>query len=379
MDELVFSNARLVLDTEIVSGSLRVVEGRIVAIDPTPCALPGAVDVEGDYLLPGLVELHTDSLERHLSPRPTVEWPIVPALASHDTQLVAAGITTVLDALRIGDFQDTDVRAKLVLKTMRSIDRARTQGWLRADHHLHIRCELGADDVLPTFERCLEASSVRLVSVMDHTPGQRQFRDIEKWKTYCRGKYELSETQIEADIGLRQNMAACYVAGNRRRIVALARGLGLKLASHDDTTLAHIEEAAEQGITIAEFPTTLEAAAAAHWHGMSTVAGAPNVVRGGSHSGNVSALELMRGGHLDALSSDYVPVSLLHAAFLLDREDGVTLPAAVAMVSRNPARMVGLDDRGEIAVGKRADLIRVHTEHGPPLVRTVWREGERVM
>lgn len=285
----------------------------------------------------------------------------------------------MLDALRIGDFHSTEARAELVLKTIRAIDRARAWGWLRADHLLHIRCELGADDLLAAFERCLDSSLLRLVSVMDHTPGQRQFRDVERWKIYCRGKFELSERQIEADIDLRKAMAARNVSGNRRRIVALARGRGLALASHDDTTLAHVEDAAEQGVTIAEFPTTLEAAAASRWHGMATVAGAPNVVRGRSHSGNVSAVELVRGGHLDALSSDYVPVSLLHGAFLLSREDGVSLPKAIAMVTRNPARMVGLDDRGEIAPGRRADLIRVRAEAGLPLVRTVWRQGERVI
>ncbi len=166
---------------------------------------------------------------------------------------------------------------------------------------------------------------------------------------------------------------------NRRALAALGRARGLPQASHDDGTLAHIEEARELGMTIAEFPTTVEAAAAARQHEMAVVMGAPNVVRGGSHSGNISAGALAAEGLLDILSSDYAPVSLLHAAFLLHGAGGMALPEAVAKVSRNPARALGLDDRGEIAPGKRADLARVCIVNGLPVPRQVWRAGSRVV
>lgn len=379
MGDMVLANARLVLDREVVTGSVQVSDGRIIAVDQGPCALTGAEDLEGDHLMPGLVELHTDNLERHLAPRPAVEWPAMPALMAHDAQLAAAGITTVLDALRLGDLEDSDMRTEIVCETMKAIAHARDEGWLRADHLVHIRCELAADDLVPAFGQCLDTPLLRLVSVMDHTPGQRQFRDVEKWKIYLRGKYEMDETEIESAIGRRQELAARNAQRNRREIIALARGRVAAIASHDDTTLAHVEEAAEQGITISEFPTTLEAAVAARCHGMTTIAGAPNVVRGGSHSGNVSVVELVRGRHLDALSSDYVPISLLHSAILLGEMDGMTLPETVRMVTSNPARMVGLKDRGQIDVGKRADLVRVRSDAGPPRVRTVWCRGERVL
>ena len=169
------------------------------------------------------------------------------------------------------------------------------------------------------------------------------------------------------------------VAGFRRSIAETCRDRGIVLASHDDATEAHIAEAAGLDLAIAEFPTTVEAAEAAHRHGLRTVMGAPNIVRGGSHSGNVSALDLAERGLLDALSSDYMPISLLHSAFLLHQRHGESLPSAIAKVSTNPARMVGLDDRGEIATGKRADLIRVAVEHGIPVVRQVWRTGVPVV
>jgi alpha-D-ribose 1-methylphosphonate 5-triphosphate diphosphatase len=172
---------------------------------------------------------------------------------------------------------------------------------------------------------------------------------------------------------------ARYAAPHRAHIARRAAELGLALASHDDATLAHVEEAVADGVAIAEFPTTLEAAAAAHDAGLAILMGAPNVVRGKSHSGNISATDLVRAGLLDILSSDYVPYALLQAAFILpQRVDGLTLPQALATVTLNPARAARLEDRGQIAAGKRADLVRVAVINGLPVVRGVWRGGRRV-
>jgi alpha-D-ribose 1-methylphosphonate 5-triphosphate diphosphatase len=167
-------------------------------------------------------------------------------------------------------------------------------------------------------------------------------------------------------------------ARHRQTIVERSRKAGVPIASHDDTTAEHVAEAVEEGISISEFPTSREAAELARRNGMAVIMGAPNLVRGGSHSGNVSTEELSREGLVDALSSDYVPASLLHAVFILHRRRGLELPAAMNLVSRNPAHMVGLHDRGEIAVGKRADLIRVSLSDDVPVVRGVWRQGQRV-
>jgi alpha-D-ribose 1-methylphosphonate 5-triphosphate diphosphatase len=225
----------------------------------------------------------------------------------------------------------------------------------------------------------LESPLSRLVSLMDHTPGQRQFTDIAKFYEYYQGRFGYNDAQMAEMIARGQAEAELFSGPNRRAIVAMCIQRNLKMASHDDATPEHVAESLGLGLTISEFPTTVLAAEAARAGGMTTIMGAPNVVRGGSHSGNVSAAELARLGLLDALSSDYVPVSLGHAAFKLHNDDGIALPDAVAKISLNPARMLGLTDRGEIAIGKRADLVRLSLLDGLPIVRQVWRAGERVI
>jgi alpha-D-ribose 1-methylphosphonate 5-triphosphate diphosphatase len=262
---------------------------------------------------------------------------------------------------------------------VQAIRTARADDRLRIEHFVHLRCELPSHDVLEHFEAFAELDVVRLASVMDHTPGQRQFRSLDDYKRFYKDKMGRSQAELDAYLAARQAEHDRHSAPNRAHIVRRARELGLPLASHDDTTLLHVEEGVADGVAISEFPTTLEAASAAHDAGLAILMGAPNVVRGKSHSGNISATDLVRAGLLDILSSDYVPFALLQAAFMLpQRVDGLDLSQALATVTRNPARAAGLDDRGEIAVGKRADLVRVRVVGGMPVIRSVWRQGERV-
>jgi alpha-D-ribose 1-methylphosphonate 5-triphosphate diphosphatase len=223
-------------------------------------------------------------------------------------------------------------------------------------------------------------ADVRLVSLMDHTPGQRQFRDEGKLRDYYRGKSG-GMTDAELDVLFAKRIAyqAAHAETNHRQLVDLARARKVPLASHDDTTPDHVAEAIRDGVALAEFPTTVEAAQALHAAGIHVLMGAPNLVRGGSHAGNIATQELARAGALDVLSSDYVPASLLMAALRLpEAVADIGLAAAVRMVSKTPAEAVGLSDRGEIAVGRRADLIRVRVAHDVPAVRSVWRSGQRV-
>lgn len=377
--ELVLTNARLVTPEAVFDGSLCIRGSRIHAVDTGPSRLPAAVDLAGDYLIPGLVELHTDNLEKHFSPRPGVRWPSLSAVVAHDAEIAAAGITTVFDALALGDVMEGSARVANLDEMTQALARASDDRLLRADHHLHLRCEVSYAGVLDLFHRHLEGPLVRLVSVMDHSPGQRQFASLDKYREYYRGKYGLSETELQEFIVSQKQASARYSAAHRAEVVAKCRARGLPLASHDDATGEHIAEAARLGMVIAEFPTTLEAARCARERGMHVMMGGPNVVRGQSHSGNVSARELARARLLDTISSDYCPASALHAAFLLGTGDGAyTLPEAVATVTANPARAAGLNDRGELAPGQRADLVRVRTARGIPLARQVWREGQRV-
>ncbi|MEQ9332050.1 alpha-D-ribose 1-methylphosphonate 5-triphosphate diphosphatase [Thalassobaculum sp.] len=378
--DLILSNARMVLADEVVLGTVHVADGRIAAVDTGGTAVPSAQDFGGDYLMPGLVELHTDNLEKHIQPRPKVHWPTSSALLAHDTQVVAAGITTVLDAIAVGGTLNDDIRDHIVRESAEAIRSFRAAGLLRADHHLHMRCEVANKDVLRLFEPFKDDPLVRLVSLMDHTPGQRQFVDIDKLRIYYQGKHAMSEAAFQQLILDRKESQKLYSDRHRRILVELAREAGHVLASHDDATEEHVDEAAGLGLTISEFPTTMAAARAARARGLRTIMGGPNVVRGGSHSGNVSAADLAEADVLDALSSDYVPASLLHGALLLHERHGMTLPGAIATVTRNPAAMVGLDDRGRIEAGARADLIRVkRLDDGVPVVRRAWRQGEQVL
>lgn len=379
--DTVLTNGRLVLADRVVEGTLVIRDGLIAAIDEGTSQAAGAVDLDGDYLVPGLIELHTDNVERHVTPRPGVIWPTAPALMAHDAEIAAAGITTVFDALRLGELRDDrdNDYIRQVNRIVAAIEKARSANAFRVDHRLHFRCELACDNAGSEFERYADHPLLGLVSVMDHTPGARQFADVSKYRQYFAGKYAMSKEEIDAFIATAIEAQARNADRHRRQIVAGCRARGIALASHDDATEAHVAEAVADGVRIAEFPTTVKAAEAAQTNGMMVLMGAPNLVRGGSHSGNVSALTLAELGLMHVLSSDYIPMSLIHAAFMLaDSTAGHDLPAAIATVSRDPARAVGLDDRGELAEGLRADLVRVRRHDGQEVVRTVWSAGQRV-
>jgi alpha-D-ribose 1-methylphosphonate 5-triphosphate diphosphatase len=373
------SNARIVTAEEEFLGSLSINGELIREASSGPTSVPGAQDWEGDYLLPGLVELHTDNMEKHLAPRPKVDWPIMPAIIAHDAQVAASGITTVLDALSVGDIDSDSLRNRTLSGCSEGLRAAAAAGVLRADHFLHLRLELAEENLLEMFAPFLHDERLKLVSLMDHTPGQRQWTDIGHYRTYVTGKRGWSQEKVDSTLDLLLERQRRYAGSNRRSIVerCTQRAVPVPLATHDDTTVAHVEEGVKDGVSISEFPTTLSAARAARAEGLGIIMGAPNMVRGGSHSGNISAAELARADLLDALSSDYVPASLLHAAFLLQGE-GFSLPKAVATVSRNPAAMVGLLDRGEIAPGLRADFIRVRLINDIPVIKSVWKAGRQI-
>jgi alpha-D-ribose 1-methylphosphonate 5-triphosphate diphosphatase len=376
----VIGNARIVLAERVIErGWVAFAQGRIAEFGEG--AAPGASeDAAGDLLMPGLVELHTDALEQHYAPRPTVQWDPVAAVVSYDGQLATCGITTVLDSLRVWTEETTEVAHGKAAMFAAAISTAREAKLLRADHFLHLRCEIPTPSVVEEARGLIDRPDVRLMSLMDHTPGQRQFRDEAKLRDYYRGKGAgMNDAQLDALFAQRLAYQQAYAADNLVAIVALAQRHGVPLASHDDTTPENVSDAIRDGVAVAEFPTTMEAARGLRQAGIGILMGAPNVVRGGSHSGNIAALDLAREGLLDILSSDYVPQSLLMAALQLsDRVATIDLAAAVRTVTKRPAEAVGLDDRGEIAVGKRADLIRVHVAGGIPAVRSVWREGCRV-
>jgi alpha-D-ribose 1-methylphosphonate 5-triphosphate diphosphatase len=232
--------------------------------------------------------------------------------------------------------------------------------------------------MLELFDPVADHPLVRMISLMDHSPGVGQYANIDFYKD-LRRRGGLEEEAIDRRIREMQEQRARTRDPNRRALLDRVRGRGIAIASHDDRTVEEVAENAADGICISEFPVTMEAAQAAKRVGMQVIAGAPNIVRGGSHSGNVAAADLVRAGAVDAFASDYVPPSLIEAAFQCSREAGISLPEAVAMVTDQPAQMVGLTDRGRLAPGLRADLVRIRLLHTLPVVRQVWHAGERVI
>jgi alpha-D-ribose 1-methylphosphonate 5-triphosphate diphosphatase len=379
-EPLVLTNARMVLADRVLEPGWLAAEGGVITECGSGRAPAGAVDMSGDFIIPGLIELHTDHIEAHYMPRPKVYWDPVAAVVSYDAQLAACGITTVLDSLRVWREEGiSDVGGEAAVLAD-AIAAARDADMLRCSHFLHLRCEVPMPDVVAEAKELINRPEVRLVSLMDHTPGQRQFRDPDKLRTYYRSKSGgLTDAELDVLFDERRAFAARHAAVNYHAIVELARARGARLASHDDTTLEHVAQSIADQVAIAEFPTTLEAARASHAAGIRVLMGAPNLVRGSSHSGNVGTAELAREGLLDVLSSDYMPASLLMAAFRLPQAvPAIDLPAAIRTVTQTPAEAVGLDDRGAIAVGKRADLLRVRLTRDIPVVRAAWRAGERV-
>ncbi|MGQ4275410.1 alpha-D-ribose 1-methylphosphonate 5-triphosphate diphosphatase [Terrihabitans sp. B22-R8] len=371
-------NAELVLADRVVRGWVAVENGAILEHGEGRAPERG-LDLGGDYLIPGLVELHTDHLESHYVPRPKVRWNPLGAVLAYDAQIAASGITTVFDSLRAGSDLDGGGLGADLMDLGDALDEARTSGLFRAEHLTHLRCEVPSPDLMESIEEFSACHRISLMSLMDHTPGQRQFRDIDKYLIYYMGKTGKSLQEFTHQMDRRIAENGEHSARNRPRVIAFARQHNVPLASHDDTTLDEVANSVEEGVSLAEFPTTLEAALALRENGIAVMMGAPNIIRGGSHSGNLAALDLAEHDGLDILSSDYVPASLLMAAFALRNLAGTDLSAAVRKVTRAPALASGLNDRGEIAPGLRADLVQVTMASDIPVVRRVWREGERVV
>ncbi|ETX27744.1 alpha-D-ribose 1-methylphosphonate 5-triphosphate diphosphatase [Roseivivax isoporae] len=378
MTETILSNARIVLDDEVIHGSLRLEDGRIAEIGGTS-SVAGAIDCDGDHLIPGLIELHTDNLERHIEPRPKVDWPHATAILAHDGELASAGITTVFDAMRVGSVVSgdrTDYR-RYARPVSRELLDLRDRGALRISHFLHLRAEICSETLLEELDEFGPEDRVGILSLMDHTPGQRQFRDEDQLRAYVMGKKGLGEEEFQVHLATLRGLQARFGQAHEAGAVAAAGRLGAVLASHDDTTAEQVAVSAGYGVQLAEFPTTEEAAHACHENGIRVMMGAPNLIRGGSHSGNVAAEALAKADRLDILSSDYIPSSLMLGAFRLGALWG-DLPRGIRTVTAAPAAAAGLTDRGTIAAGARADVVRVGRLDDTPMVRGVWAQGRQV-
>jgi len=365
---LIITNAKIVMPNKTVNGSVVIENGKIAEIIEVKIRGNNAnvIDAKGKYLLPGLIDIHGDDLEKEISPRPSVSFPVDFALINLDRKIAACGITTKLHA--IAYFEDElkgrhPVKSKEILKTLN-----RLRDKLLINNYIHARCEISSDisDIL----HVIDDPCVKLVSVMDHTPGQGQFRSIEDYKAYHKRVYGLKDEEIERILNRKIGYDRM---SNLMRVLDKAYKRGIPVASHDDDTIEKVEFFHSLGVKISEFPVTLEAARRAKELGMVISMGAPNVVRGRSSTGNLSAIEAIKHSSVDMLCSDYSPESMLYVPFILERKKLITLNGAVNLVSLNPARAIGVDDEvGSIEVGKRADIIVVDKiDKIPVAVKTI--------
>jgi len=377
--ETILANATLVLPGETLRGQVRLVDGRIADISEGSAIPAGAEDCEGDLVMPGLIELHTDNLERHIEPRPKVDWPHAAAIIAHDAELASVGITTVFDALRVGSVVSNKKAnyGEYARALADEILDLRSEGALKISHFLHLRAEVCSETLIAELDKFGPDDRIGIVSLMDHTPGARQFRDLSKLKDYYIGKHGISDADwdnhVATQLALKDRLGEAHEAA----AVAAARRYGAVLASHDDTEADHVQRSSDHGAQFAEFPTTIEAARACKDHGIKVMMGAPNLIRGGSHSGNVAARDLAEADLLDIVSSDYVPSSLLSAALRLGDLWG-DVARGIATVTAAPADAAGLPDRGHLVPGARADVIRVTRIGAAGAVRGVWVQGRRV-
>jgi len=377
MTETILTNATLVLPTEIVAGTLVIRNGRIAEVQPGRSHALSALDLAGDHLMPGVVDVHTDNLERQVMPRMSARWPSRSAMLAHDAQCASAGVTTVLDALCLGDLGFNEARVQTFRDAIIDLDALSGTDVMKSEHFLHLRCELPATDMMDLVDPVADHPLVRMVSLMDHSPGVGQYANMDRyWK--LRRDSGFTDEAIQTRIDLLSEQRARMRDPNRRAVLKRVAHLDIELASHDDRTEEEIAENIADGIRISEFPVSMLAANAARAGGMEIIAGAPNIVRGGSHSGNIAAADLVRAGRVDAFASDYVPAALVEAAWLCVAQTGVSLSEAVGYITDRPARMSRLPDRGRLEAGLRADLVHVRVHEGMPVVRQVWRAGERV-
>lgn len=371
------TGAQVVLENETLNdAAVLIADGHIVAINPASSEGAQEIDLSGQILMPGMIDLHCDALEKEAEPRPGVHFPFDFACAQADKRNAAAGITTIYHALSFAN-AELGVRNNATAAELARAVHAWQEHAL-VDNRVHARYEITDPTAPEVLNELLANDEIHLMSFMDHTPGQGQFKSIDAYRSFQARTYKKDEAEFEALLAEKLAQGA-GAEGRMQQLAQHARELGIPLASHDDDRPEKVDVVKGLGVSVSEFPINLETAKAARAAGLSTLFGAPNVVRGKSQAGSMRALDAVREGVADCLCGDYSPAALLPAVLQLPELAGIQLHQAVAMVTCNPARAISLDDRGFIAVGKRADLLAVRYLGGLPQVSRVWSQGLPVM
>jgi len=373
MSKLYLKNARIILADEVIeNGTILVEDGVIAAINPASVAGAIEVDLKGKTLMPGMIDLHCDALEKEVEPRPGVHFPMDFAVAQADKRNAAAGITTVYHALSFAN-EELGIRSnEMAAELVRAVHA--WQPHALVENLVHCRYEVTDESGLPVLLELIEQRQMHLLSLMDHTPGQGQFKNMAAYRDYLKRTYRKSDEELD-EIVSRKQEAAGTALGRIETLIDRAHACGISVASHDDDSTERVDTMVALHVQISEFPINLETASYAREKGMSTIMGAPNILRGKSQSGSMRAIDGIHAGVVDCLCADYSPAALIVALFRLPELSDLSLADAVKLVTLNPAKAAGLSDRGEIAVGKRADLIAVDFPGGLPQVSSVWVHG----
>jgi alpha-D-ribose 1-methylphosphonate 5-triphosphate diphosphatase len=376
MPTTLLKNARIVLADDVLDNASLLIEGdRIAAIDAAGSQADHVVDLRGQILMPGLVDLHCDAIEKEAEPRSRVLFPLEFAVAQVDRRNAAAGITTPYHAVSFANREWGVRNNETAAELIRMVHGFRQHSLV--DNRVHIRYEITDPHAVPVVTDLMDAGMVSLLSVMDHSPGQGQFKTLDAYLEYMMGNHGMSREQAE-EAARAKTEARDGAVGRVEHLLERARRHGIPTASHDDDSVHRIAAMRALGVAMSEFPITLDTAKAAVSCGLPTILGAPNVLRGQSQSGSMRAIDAIRAGVASCLCSDYQPSTLIAAAFVAARQASLPLPQAAALVSTNPAKAAGLSDRGRIEAGLRADLVAVATIGGQALVSHTWSAGRMV-
>jgi alpha-D-ribose 1-methylphosphonate 5-triphosphate diphosphatase len=371
---LYIKNANIILADKILNGASILIENGIIsAINPESVS-DGIqiIDAQNKVVMPGMIDLHCDALEKEVEPRPNVHFPLDFACAQADKRNAGAGITTVFHALSFAN-EELGVRNNQFAKEIAEAVHI-FQPHALVDNRVHCRYEITDPTGLPVLMELMHNHSMHLVSLMDHTPGQGQFKDLASYKAYFGKSYQKSDKELDELIAKKHQQAE----GAMQRVaqlVQIAHAQGIAVASHDDDCIERVDTMTRLGVDISEFPINMETAEYAREKGMKTILGAPNILRGKSQSGSMRALDAVNAGVCDCLCADYAPATLIVAVFKLPEISNLTLTQAVQLVTKNPAEAAKLNDRGVIEVGKRADIIMVTNLDGLIQVSDVFVAG----
>nr|WP_314359854.1 alpha-D-ribose 1-methylphosphonate 5-triphosphate diphosphatase [uncultured Achromobacter sp.] len=370
------THARVIMPDRVLENSAVLIDdGRIVAIEPDGARADRVVDLQGQTLMPGLIDLHCDAIEKEAEPRSRVLFPFDFAVAQVDRRNAAAGITTPFHALSFANNEWGVRNNQTAAQVVRAVHAFRPHSLV--DNRVHCRYEVTDPTSVDVLRALMDEGAVDLLSVMDHSPGQGQFKTLESYLQYMMGNHAMSREQAE-EAAHAKTRAKEGAVTRVQALLAHAHALGIATASHDDDSVQRIATMRNLGVSMSEFPITLDTARAAVSCGLPTILGAPNVLRGQSQSGSMRAIDAIRAGVASCLCSDYQPSTLIAAAFAVAAQTDLSWPQAIALVTANPADACGLADRGRIAVGQRADLVAVAQVGALPLISHTWSAGRLV-